>query len=529
MKKSLLSLLICALGWQLQAQRNVVLLIADDLGPDYLGFYENHQDTAPMPNVRKMLAKGVRFDNAWANPLCSATRASMLTGRYGFRTGVGAVVGGGGAELNVNETTLPKLLKIYKPNGIATANIGKWHLQAAMPVSNLNNPNIMGYDHFAGNFIGQLNSYYNWTKVTNGVSATVTNYATTETINNAISWIGSQGSKPFFLWLAFNAPHSPFHLPPAGLHSYTNLSGTPMDINQNPKAYFKASVEALDTEIGRLFDYLEATNQLDSTDIIFIGDNGNARQTAQIANLDRAKGTIYEYGIRVPFLIAGPSVTNPGRASDALVQTSDLFATILELFGFEGWQGQIAANKPVDSKSILPILKNESSAVRPWAFNEVFTIIPGDVDGKAMRNQTYKLMQFDKDGHQEFYNLEQDPGELNNLLNGSLSAVEAENYSYLCHEMAELLGNASFCNPAVAVSDIPGKQPWVTVFPNPFSNNIQVRPYDPTARYELYNQIGQRVFAGTGLERQDFSKLPVGVYFLKVVGEEAVCLKVVKG
>ncbi len=525
----LLTLLFLGIFYHSNAQRNVILLIADDLGMDYLGFYENHQDTAPMPNVRKLLAKGVRFTNAWATPLCSSTRAGMLTGRYSFRTGVGAVVGAGGGALNVNEMSIPKMLKIFKPNGIATANIGKWHLQSPTPMSNLNNPNIMGYDHFSGAFIGQLNNYYSWAKVTNGVSGNVTTYATTETINDAINWIGSQNGKPFFLWLAFNAPHSPFHLPPANLHSYNTLSGTQQDINMNPKAYFKASVEALDTEIGRLFDYLEANNQLDSTDFVFMGDNGNARQTAQIANLDRAKGTIYEYGVHVPFIIAGPSVTNPGRVSDALVQTADLFATTVELFGFEDWKAQIAADKPVDSKSILPILHDQSTSIRPWSFTELFTTVPGNVDGKTMRNQKYKLMQFDVDGHQEFYNLEQDPGELTNLLDGSLSAVEQVNYSYLCHQMAELLGNPSYCNPAVAVSEIPGKEEGVSVFPNPFSANIQVLPSDPMARYELFNQFGQRVFSGTGIERQDFSKLPSGIYFLKVVGGETVFLRVVKG
>lgn len=528
MKKIIFSLLFSVICFHVKAQRNVILLIADDLSPDYLGFYENHQDTAPMPNIRKLLAKGVRFTNAWSNPLCSATRAGMLTGRYSFRTGVGAVVGGGGGVLNVNEMSIPKLLKIYKPNGIATANIGKWHLQSPMPMSNLNSPNVMGYDYFAGNFIGQLADYYNWTKVTNGVSTTVTTYATTETINDAITWIGSQNNKPYFLWLAFNAPHTPFHLPPAGLHSYTNLSGTTQDINMNPKSYFKASIEALDTEIGRLFAYLEANKQLDSTDIVFIGDNGNARQTAQIANLDRAKGTIYEYGVTVPFIIAGPSVVNPGRVSDALVQTTDLFATIVELLGFENWQGEIATDKPVDSKSILPLVKDQSASIRPWAFTEVFTTVPGSVDGKTMRNQTYKLLQFDVDGHQEFYNLELDPLEVNNLLNGSLSAVETSHYTYLCGQLAMLVGSGSFCNPAVAVLETANNDAEYVVSPNPFSTRIYVKTTDNAALYELFSQLGQRVFVGKEIERQDFSKLPSGVYFLKIVGAKTINLKLLK-
>ena len=154
------------------AQRNVILLIADDLGTDYLGFYEDHQDTAAVPNIRKLLKNGVRFTNATSNPVCSPTRAGILTGRYSFRTGVGGIVGGAGGSgtLNINETTIPRLLKIWNPGGIATANFGKWHLHSPMP-ANLLNPNVMGYDHFSGIFIGALPNYFNWNKITNGVSA----------------------------------------------------------------------------------------------------------------------------------------------------------------------------------------------------------------------------------------------------------------------------------------------------------------------------------------------------------------------
>ncbi len=429
MKNLLKLLFILCLSARVQAQRNVVLIIADDLGSDYLGFYEDHQDTAVMPNLRRLLPKSVRFTNAWSNPVCSATRAGILTGRYSFRTGVGGIVGGMGGSnpLNINEMTIPRMLNLFKPNGIAKANIGKWHLQNAMPVSNLMNPNIMGYDHFAGNFIGQLTSYTNWTKVTNGVSASVTTYATTETANDAIAWTKSNPGKPFFLWLAFNAPHEPLHLPPPGMYSNTTLTGTNQDINQRPKEYFKALMEAMDHEIGRLLDTLQVQGKLDSTDFIFMGDNGNTKRTAQIVNTARAKGTIYQYGVRIPFLISGPSVNNPGRMSEALVNTADLFATILEMFGFYNWPSQIPAGKPVDSRSLMPVLQNTATDVRPWAFTEIFKLTPDANDGKTMRNSAYKLLRFDN-GTEEFYNLATDPDETNNLLTGTLNSSERSNY-----------------------------------------------------------------------------------------------------
>jgi arylsulfatase A-like enzyme len=526
MKFHLLPLFFCCLVATTHAQqRNVILIIADDLGTDYLGCYEDHQDTVAMPNIRKLLSRGVRFTNAMSNPVCSATRAGILTGRYSFRTGVGGVVGGQGGSnpLNTGELSIPKMLNLYQPNGFAKANIGKWHLQQAMPVSNLNNPAVMGYDYFAGNFIGQLNSFYNWTKVTNGVSGTSTTYATTETTNDAINWIAAQ-NKPYFLWLAYNAPHSPYHLPPAGLYSDTNLSGTTQDIMANPKSYFKASLEALDHEIGRLFDALQASNQWENTDVIFIGDNGNSINTAQIADKNRAKGTIYQYGVHVPFIISGPSVVQPGRVSPALVNTADLFATVLELFGYTDWSTQVPANKPVDSKSILPILKNESTIVRPWTFTEIFKTTPDSDDGKTIRNTIFKLLHFD-DGHEEFYNLENDPEELKNLLNGTLTALEHDNYVYLCGEMSNLLSNSAFCTASVATGEPIVNQNGFTVYPNPFENQIQLTPAQGNTRVKLFNTLGQTIYVGQNIENQDFSGLARGIYLLYTEGKSQILLK----
>jgi arylsulfatase A-like enzyme len=134
-------------------------------------------------------------------------------------------------------------------------------------------------------------------------------------------------------------------------------------------------VQAMDTEIGRLFDSLSVMHKMDSTDVIFIGDNGQTARTAQIADLTKAKGTVYQYGVHVPFIIAGPSVVNQGRTSDALVNTTDIFATVLDLFKYTAWPTQIPSSKPIDSKSLFPIIKNTGTSIRPWAFCEIFKLI----------------------------------------------------------------------------------------------------------------------------------------------------------
>lgn len=503
------------------AQRNTILIIADDLSPDYFGFYENHGDTVDVPNIRSLMTRGIRFKNFYSNPVCSSTRTTILTGRYSFRTGVGGIVGGvgGSNQIDTAEVSIPKLLKKYNPN-IAKANIGKWHLKNPTPAINLMSPQALGYDWYEGPFIGQIPNYTNWTKHTNGIASTVTTYATSENVNNAVTWLKTQNpNNPFFLWLAFNAPHDPLHLPPAGLHTFTNLSGTTANINAQPKQYFKAMIQALDHEIGRLIDSLQVMNKMDSTDIIFVGDNGNTPRTAQITDLTKAKGTVYEYGIHVPCIIAGPSVVTKGRVSNALVNTTDLFATIIENFGYTNWQTQIPSSTPVDSKSLQPIIKNIGDSIRPWAFSEIFKLTTDSSDGKSMRNKNYKLIRFDY-GAQEFYNLAVDPLESNNLLNGTLTDADISNYNYLCNEMTTLVGGPSFCQNVVAVNELDTNNS-VVLFPNPMRNTLNIKLTKETPEgysIEILDLQGKIVFKQQnihpiGTHSVSLSPMPPGLYF----------------
>ncbi len=476
-KKTQLFIILLSFYLSANCQRNTIIIIADDLSPDYFGFYENSFDTVDVPNIRSLLARGIRFKYLLSNPVCSSTRTTILTGRYSFRTGVGGIVGGigGSNQIDTSEISIPKLLRIYD-NNIVKANIGKWHLKQPNPAINLTSPLALGYNWCEGPFIGQLQSFINWTKYTNGVASTVTTYATTENVNNAVSWLKNQNTnKPFFLWLAFNAPHEPLHLPPLNLHTYTNLSGTLADVNAQPKQYFKAMIQAMDHEIGRLFDTLKVMNKFDSTDIIFIGDNGNTPRTAQISDLSKAKGTVYQYGVHVPMIIAGPSVVNKGRVSNALVNTVDIFATIVENFGYKNWQSEIPTNKPVDSKSLQPIITNTADSVRPWVFSEIFKLTTDSADGKGMRNRDYKLIRFEY-GAEEFYRLTDDPNESKNLLIGTLTPTDISNYNYLCTEMNKLLGNNLFCQKTVSLNEDRNIENSVfDIYPNPSNLFIHLK------------------------------------------------------
>ena len=386
----------------------------------------------------------------------------------------------------------------------------------------------MGFDHFEGSLTGalgqtgqQANGYYNWTKITNGVSSTCTNYATTENINNAISYLNNQpATKPFFVWLAFNAPHTPYQLPPANLITNTGLTGAQAEITANPTPYFQAMVEAMDTEIGRFFDYLISAGKWDTTDIIFIGDNGNDPLVAQTSP---SKGSLYQGGVTVPFIISGPDVVNPDRISDAMVNTADIFATVLEMFGDTNWQSQIPTTT-VDSRSLMPILQNTATTTRPWAFSEVFRTTPLASDGKTIRNTAYKLIRF-TNGTEKLYNLTLDPSENINLLNTTLSVTDVNNYTYLCNEMFNLVGNGIACMTLNTDSFLNTNE--VFVIENPFKSTIVINNSTKEDLFELYTIKGEKITEGKDISSQDFSYLDSGMYLVKLVTNNKV-FKIIK-
>jgi arylsulfatase B len=250
-------------------------------------------------------------------------------------------------------------------------------------------------------------------------------------VNDAIAWTAAQGTNNWVLWLGLNAPHSPFHKPPNALHSYTNLPPNP---GASTRPYFEAMVEAMDTEIGRLMTNINLTN----TTVIFIGDNGTSDKVIQPPySTNHAKGTLYEGGTRVPLIIAGAGVSNPGRESTTLVHCVDLYATILELAGVN-----LALTLPnsltFDSQSLLPILTNGVLPAARATIGEYFATA-GDpaLVGRFVKGARYKLIEF-RNGTNEFYDLLNDQLETTNLLAGGLSPSQANAFSTLTNRSAQL-------------------------------------------------------------------------------------------
>ena len=241
---------------------NILLIIADDFGKDATPNYTEGSIKPTMPNLQYLVSSGITFDNLWSYPVCSPTRASILTGKYGFKTGVLEA----GDLISTSETSVQEYLDVYSENDYATALVGKWHLS-----NNIQDPLTMGVDYFAGLLRGGVQSYTNWNLVENGQLTNSTEYTTTKFTDLAINWLDNQ-TTPWFLWLAYNAPHTPFHLAPSNLHTQGNLPSDEGSIDANPLPYFLSAVEAMDTEMGRLINSLTPEERA-NTIIIFIGDN----------------------------------------------------------------------------------------------------------------------------------------------------------------------------------------------------------------------------------------------------------------
>jgi len=399
----------------LDPRPNILLVIADDFGIDAASFdaadpcYQpgTSSDDAPMPRLGALCRESLRFRAAWAMPVCSPTRATILTGTGPWQHGVGAALSGANA-LSLDAWTLPQALDAWAP-GYQHANVGKWHLSPGN-----DDPNTMGWQHYAGLVRGTTQSYFTWPRVVDGLESISNDYTTTAFVDDAVSFIEGTGEAPWFVWLAFNAPHTPFHVPPADLHTQ-DLVPYDDQVHDDARPWFRAMAQAMDTEIGRLFDAVQARGEWDDTWVIFIGDNGTARSVNGAPfGPQAAKGSLREGGITVPMLVKGPGVEGD-RASGALTSVADFFPTILELAGADPVAAAAAQGVELDGVSLLPVLRGEADSVQSEVFAQVFggTTAP-DVAGSAIRNDLAKLICHE-DGSIQLYDLQTDRWESDDL------------------------------------------------------------------------------------------------------------------
>jgi len=333
---------------------NIVVILADDLGYGDLSCYG--AEDLRTPNIDNLVAAGMRFDNFYANSsVCSPTRASLLTGRYPDLVGVPGVIRthitNNFGYLAPQAILLPRLLK---EAGYHTAIIGKWHLGLASP----NTPNQRGFDHFAGFLGDMMDDYYthrrhgfNYMRL-NDKEIDPEGHATDLFTQWAIDYINERAKsrQPFFLYLAYNAPHAPIQPPEIWLQKVKNRQTNISD----KRATLIALIEHMDDGIGKVLAALKDAGLSDNTLISFTSDNGGQLNLGSSNGLlTGGKGQMYEGGIRVPACTVWPGKIKPGSRSDRVALTMDLFAAICEA-------GSLKIEHEIDGRSILSTLLDET-------------------------------------------------------------------------------------------------------------------------------------------------------------------------
>ena len=406
---------------------NLLIILADDLGYGDLSSYG--AGDLRSPNIDGLMAAGVRFDSFYANsPVCSPTRAALLSGRYPDRVGVPGVIRGDPANnwgyLSPRAVLIPEPLKAA---GYHTALVGKWHLGLESP----NTPRERGFDFFHGFLDDMMDDYYDHRRYGrnymryNEDPIEPEGHATDLFTEWAIDYLQARKAdkRKFFLYLAYNAPHIPIQPPADWLEKVRKREP---GLGEN-RAKLVALIEHMDAGIGRVITALKKNGQFDNTLIVFASDNGgepNAGATS--GKLRGGKRDMYEGGIRVPMCAVWPGRIAPGSRSAATGMTMDLLPTLCEAAG-------AASPRGLDGVSLLPVMRGQAqhSPERDliWVRREGRMPYQGR-DYYALRRANWKLVQNNPFEPYRLFNLGRDPRE-----EVDLAASEPE----VCRELASAL------------------------------------------------------------------------------------------
>jgi arylsulfatase A len=410
---------------------NVLLVLTDDQGYSDVGFHGNpHLKT---PNLDKFAANSFEFEQFYVQPVCSPTRACLMTGRYHYRTGV-VDTGEGRSLLAADEFTIAEA---FKQAGYKTAVFGKWHLGDNYPFR----PIDQGFDEslvHIGGMIGAPynpldgNAYFDPILVHNGIEKRYAGYCCDIWADRAIDFIDNCGDEPFFVYFATNTPHHPLTVPEKYSRPYEQ-----MGLSVETARYY-GMLTNIDDNFGRLINKLENDGLMDNTIVIFMGDNGTSSLHKQPdlyeTGLRGRKTYVYENGIRVPFCISCPADDKGGRKIDTIAACIDVMPTLLDLC-----QVDMPRNVKFDGLSLIPLLSDDNP---DWPDRNLYFQWhrgnrPQEYRNIAVRSQRFKLVQPAGRGMEEYteplfelYDIKNDPFEQNDLADRYPEIVERMKADY---------------------------------------------------------------------------------------------------
>lgn len=384
------------------ARPNVVIVLADDLGWRDVGF---HGGKTPTPHIDRIAREGLELARCYAFPFCSPTRSALLTGRMPIRYGmVFTVIRPWSPHgLPVEEHLLPETLKSL---GYQTACIGKWHLGHA---HRRLLPNARGFDHFYGHVNADVDYFshrhmagLDWQR--NGVSVDEEGYSTALLAKEAVNWIRQRDrTRPFFLYLPFNAVHTPLSAPDEVMVKYRQLPNARLRV-------LAGAIDAMDAAVGQVLDVLDSEGLAKDTLVLFLSDNGGSlAQGSDNSPLRAGKGTAYEGGIRVPAAIRFPGRVAAGAKSQQVLAVTDLFPTLLGAVG-----GTPQGKKPLDGLNLWPQLSGATVLAREPLFFGVKSNERADFRYAALHGEwkLIRTVEQGKAGAAEYlFHLASDPAE----------------------------------------------------------------------------------------------------------------------
>ncbi|MCP5117400.1 MAG: arylsulfatase [bacterium] len=384
----------CSSNQEEQRRPNVVLVMTDDQGYGDLSIHGNpHLQT---PHTDRVAQEGVRFTQFQVCPVCAPTRASLMTGRYNFRTGV-VDTWMGRALMHADEVTLPEVLGAA---GYKTGIFGKWHLGDNYPLRPIDQGFQEALVHNGGG-IGQPsdppgNTYFDPVLQHNGTAIESKGYCTDIFFDAAAEFIEQNRGNPFFTYIATNAPHTPLQVDESLVEPFRA-----MGIDDTTSKIY-GMCKNIDDNMGKLLAKLSQLDIERDTILIFMTDNG-PQQPRYNADLRSRKGRVYQGGIRVPFFVRWPAAVKAGGEVSRIAAHIDVFPTLLEACGVA-----MPADVAIDGRSLLPLARGDAG---DWPDRTLFTQwhrgdAPEAFRDCAARTQRYKLIN-----GEELYDLDNDPGE----------------------------------------------------------------------------------------------------------------------
>lgn len=380
---------------------NVVVVIMDDLGYGDLGCHGN--TVVETPSIDELYGQSTRFTRFYGGPVCSPSRASLMTGRYHYRTGVTDTFKGR-SMMRPDEITVAERLRAA---GYRTGIFGKWHLGDNYPMR----PTDQGFDEALVHHGGGLcqpagvpdETYFDPPLWHNGERIESDGYCTDVFADAAIDFCAAETDRPFFAYVATNAPHFPLQVPEEYAEPYRREGC------DEQRSRFYGMVSNIDDNVARLLGALENAGIADDTIVVFTSDHGPAQHVGfgprYTAGLRGGKSDVYEGGIRVPFFVRWPGVVSAGEDRDELAHFVDVMPTLLDACG-----GSRPDDRTIDGESLLPVLSGRDGESRTLFLQNHRGDVPDLYRNCAVVEDRFKLV----DGR-ELYDLEADPGEQRNV------------------------------------------------------------------------------------------------------------------